>query len=834
MISKCREGPSLTPAGDQSKIGGRSKQSPVNTRRDRQRIGRRCGIPRASALIDLQGGVGDFQVRHRDAMPVGPADQIADNMIGLDPRAALQITQHGSFERRASAGQQRTDRLDDLGCGSKTAPGGNRAAFIQRVGDEAGTVIGARNLAHARPHQARHRCERGEQRPLVPHRLDDLIAVARIELGFAHLCMERFRELALGGLARTLGQGVEGRTEVQDRAIGRQRDADVAGAAQHAFRTKRLIEDIEMAHAVEQRHDARLMSHRRTDRIDGGGEVVGFAAQDDRIIVGSYLARGHDRDRARDVAEHALDLQPVACEELGPLGPYEKGHVGACRGQKTAEKSARRTGTEHEYAHISSTSITLSGPNPAVSRLASPSGLALWPRPSYAASFRAAAKQAGGAAREMEMMPLRARASASAKVRRRLLPFLIVCYFAAYLDRVNVGFAALTMNADLGIGPEAFGFTAGIFFLGYCLFEVPSNVLLSKVGARLWIARIMITWGLVSAGMAFVTGTTSLSVMRFLLGVAEAGFFPGIIFYLTHWVPPSERAHVISTFMMAVPVSNLLGAPLSGLILDAMHGIGGLKGWQWLFLIEALPAILLGFAAYFVLTEKPQDADWLDADEKRGLVKAIEDETSVHAGSREVSLAAAFTDLRVIIFCIIYFGIVTSMYGLTLWMPQIVKAMNFSNTTTGLLTAIPYLFSAVAMVVWGRHSDQTGERIWHIAIPSLIGGLALICGTFVSGTWSAMILLTIASVGIFAALPMFWTLPTAILSGTAAAAGIALINSIGNTGGFIGPYLVGWLKGNGLSLETSVASLAAFIVISGVLVVIAGRRSSAHAVDTRP
>lgn len=426
-----------------------------------------------------------------------------------------------------------------------------------------------------------------------------------------------------------------------------------------------------------------------------------------------------------------------------------------------------------------------------------------------------------------------ARASASAKVRRRLLPFLIVCYFAAYLDRVNVGFAALTMNADLGIGPEAFGFTAGIFFLGYCLFEVPSNVILSKVGARLWIARIMITWGLVSAGMAFVTGSTSLSVMRFLLGVAEAGFFPGIIYYLTHWVPPSERAHVISTFMMAVPVSNLLGAPISGIILDTMNGIGGLKGWQWLFLIEALPAILLGIAAYYVLTERPEDAGWLNADEKRELKCAIEAETSADSGARPASLVSAFADVRVIVFCVIYFGIVTSMYGLTLWMPQIIKALNFSNTTTGFLTAIPYIFAAAAMIVWGRHSDRTGERTWHIAIPSLAGGLALIAGTGISDPVAAIVLLTIASVGIFAALPMFWTLPTAILSGTAAAAGIALINSIGNVGGFIGPYLVGWLKHNGLTLAASVASLASFIVVSGVLVILAGRGRRSHAENTR-
>lgn len=425
----------------------------------------------------------------------------------------------------------------------------------------------------------------------------------------------------------------------------------------------------------------------------------------------------------------------------------------------------------------------------------------------------------------MQQNPSDARTRASAKVRRRLLPFLMICYFTAYLDRVNIGFAALTMNADLGIGPEAFGFTAGIFFLGYCLFEVPSNVLLSKVGARLWIARIMITWGLVSACTAFVTGATSLSVMRFILGVAEAGFFPGIIFYLTRWVPAGERAHVISTFMMAVPVSNLLGAPLSGWILDTMNGLAGLKGWQWLFLIEAIPAIVLGFAAYFVLTEHPNEAHWLDADERRALTGAMADDNAAHAHETTSTLAGAFTDRRVILFCCIYFGIVTSMYGLTLWLPQIIKALEYSNTTTGLLTAIPYIFAAAGMFIWGRHSDATGERHWHVALPAFVGGAALIAGTAAANPAIAILLLTIAAIGIFAALPMFWTFPTAILSGTAAAAGIALINSLGNIGGFIGPYLVGWLKQGGLSLEAAVASLASFIILSGVLVVLLSRKS---------
>ena len=424
-------------------------------------------------------------------------------------------------------------------------------------------------------------------------------------------------------------------------------------------------------------------------------------------------------------------------------------------------------------------------------------------------------------------MHSQALSSASAKVRQRLIPFLIICYFVSYLDRVNIGFAALTMNADLGIGPEAFGFTAGIFFLGYCLFEVPSNVMLARFGARLWIARIMITWGLVSMAMAFVTGATSLAIARFLLGVAEAGFFPGIIYYLTRWVPAGDRARTVSAFMVAVPVSALIGAPLSGWILDAFQDAGGLKGWQWLFILEAIPAVLLGIAAYYFLDDEPEDARWLTADERAALAQTISDEDQAKSASGHMTLRQALTDARVLSLSLVYFGIVCGLYALTFWTPQIVKAFGFTNTQTGLITAVPFLAGALVMSAWGRHSDKTGERVWHVALPSFLGAAGLIAGSLASEPAFALLALTVAALGIFAALPTFWTLPTALLSGTAAAAGIALINSIGNIGGFAGPYVVGWLKGAGLETGTAVAVIASVMILSGLVVVwLFSKRSS--------
>ena len=424
-------------------------------------------------------------------------------------------------------------------------------------------------------------------------------------------------------------------------------------------------------------------------------------------------------------------------------------------------------------------------------------------------------------------MPHPVLTSASRKVEGRLIPFLILCYFVSYLDRVNIGFAALTMNGDLGIGPEAFGFIAGIFFLGYCLFEVPSNVLLARFGARIWIARIMVTWGLASMAMTLVQGPMSAGLARFLLGVAEAGFFPGIIYYLTRWVPAGDRARTVSAFMVAVPVSAVIGAPLSGWILDAFNGWGGLKGWQWLFILEATPAVVLGVAAYFFLDDRPEDARWLTEEERTALTEQITSEDRAKGGAGSMTWRDALSDARVLSLSLVYFGIVCGLYSLTFWTPQIVKAFGFSNTHTGFIAAIPFLAGALVMSAWGRHSDRTGERVWHVALPAFIGAAGLMAGAYEGAPAFALLALTIAGIGIFAALPTFWTLPTALLSGTAAAAGIALINSIGNIGGFAGPYVVGWLKAAGLSSGQSVSAIAAFMIFSGVVVLACNKRPPA-------
>jgi ACS family tartrate transporter-like MFS transporter len=407
---------------------------------------------------------------------------------------------------------------------------------------------------------------------------------------------------------------------------------------------------------------------------------------------------------------------------------------------------------------------------------------------------------------------------AVAKVRWRLVPFLIACYFAAYLDRVNIGFAALTMNKDLGIGPEAYGFIAGIFFAGYCLFEVPSNVLLARFGARIWIARIMIMWGLVSMAMALSTDGTQLMVLRFLLGVAEAGFFPGILFYLTRWIPTAHRARIVSSFMMAIPLSNLVGAPLSGWILDSFNGVLGLAGWQWLFVLEAAPAIALGIVAIWYLTDTPAEATWLSRAEREALQTVISDEMAAREAAKTYTLKEALTDRRILALGVVCFGIGTGLYGLGFWLPQIVQQLNLSNTETGIVSAVPYLIGAVAMYLWGRHSDRTGERVWHVASLCLLSGAVLILGAFAGNPIVTLLVLTIGSICTYACLPVFWTLPTAMLTGTAAAGGIALINSIAHLGGLVGPYLIGVIKGLGLESHVAIASMSVFMIGSGLLV----------------
>jgi ACS family tartrate transporter-like MFS transporter len=406
-----------------------------------------------------------------------------------------------------------------------------------------------------------------------------------------------------------------------------------------------------------------------------------------------------------------------------------------------------------------------------------------------------------------------------AKVSARLIPFLILCFFVAYLDRVNVGFAALTMNKDLGLSASAFGFGAGIFFIAYFLFEVPSNLLLARVGARKWIARIMFSWGVVSGATAFIGGETSFYVVRVLLGIAEAGFFPGIIFFLTLWFPAIYRARIIGYFMAAIPLSTVIGAPVSGVLLG-LDGLMGLKGWQWLFILEAAPALILSVVVFFYLTDRPADATWLQPDERAWLVARLKEEQTNREKLRRYSVTQALLNPKVLALSLVYFGAVATNYGLSFFLPQIVKAFGVSNLQTGLVTAVPYVVGLVSIVWWGRRSDRKAERRFHLALPLFVASAGIASSTALSDPTMKMVALSIAGFGIFGCLPVFWTFPTAFLSGAAAAGGIALINSIGNLAGFAGPYAMGRIKDltgsytNGLLLLSAVGFMAMIIVLA--------------------
>jgi ACS family tartrate transporter-like MFS transporter len=405
-----------------------------------------------------------------------------------------------------------------------------------------------------------------------------------------------------------------------------------------------------------------------------------------------------------------------------------------------------------------------------------------------------------------------------AKAARRLIPFMALLYVVSFLDRVNVGFAALTMNKDLGFSPEVYGFGAGIFFFGYFLFEVPSNIILEKVGARLWICRIMLTWGLVSMATAFVQGAFSFYVVRFLLGLAEAGFFPGMVLYLTYWFPTATRARFIALFLAAVPLASVVGGPVSGFILG-VEGHFHLHGWQWLFLLEGLPSVLLGLAVLVWMPDRPSKAFWLSDREKSVVEAALAREQQ----GTHTRLLPMLSDPRVWLLAVPDFGIVLGLYGLNLWLPQMVKEMGFSNLETGFVVAAPYLVSSVVMVIWGMSSDARNERVWHISSAALLGAAGLTGAALLHTPVAVLISLTIAACGIYAALAVFWTLPTSFLGGTAAAGGIALINSISNTGGFFGPYLMGWLKSHTGGYSAGLGVLAGALVIAAILVVVIGR-----------
>ena len=388
------------------------------------------------------------------------------------------------------------------------------------------------------------------------------------------------------------------------------------------------------------------------------------------------------------------------------------------------------------------------------------------------------------------------------RVTVRLVPFLIVCYFVAYLDRVNVGFAALQMNKALGLSASAFGFGAGIFFIAYFFFEVPSNLLLEKFGARRWIARIMFTWGVLAGAMAYIphiaqyTGLSAAYVfygLRILLGVAEAGFFPGVIFLLTLWFPAAYRGRVVGYFMAAIPLSTVIGGPISGALLS-LDGSVGLAGWQWVYLIEALPALLLAFAVWFYLTDKPADASWLAADEREWLVARQKQEREHREAAHAFSVKEALLNRRVLAIALIYFGANATNYGLSFFLPQIVKAFGLTNLQTGFVTSLPYIVGVISMVFWGRHSDRKLERKRHVAIALTVAAAGIAASAGLDNPVEKMIALSIAGFGIFGCLPVIWTLPAAFLSGAAAAGGIAAINSLGNLAGFFGPYAMGWIK----------------------------------------
>ena len=402
----------------------------------------------------------------------------------------------------------------------------------------------------------------------------------------------------------------------------------------------------------------------------------------------------------------------------------------------------------------------------------------------------------------------------------KLLPFLFFLYVIAYLDRVNVGFAKLHMNGLPWFSETIYGFGAGVFFFGYFLFEIPSNLILQKVGARFWIARIMFTWGAISMAMSLVGGVASFYSLRFLLGVAEAGFFPGVLLYLTYWFTQKERARVVALFMTANAVAFIFGGPISGWILGASRGWMGLAGWRWLFLLEGFPALLLGFAVLAYLPNGPDDARWLTPAEKSLLKGRLGAGAGGHSGQShdKDALSALFRDGRVWHCCALFFLMVGGMYGISLWLPQLTKNMSGgSDLVAGFLTAIPYTISGAVMVANGWHSDKTGERRLHIAIPAAIAAVAM-ASSGLPGlpAWAALALMSVAASGMWAILGPFWSIPQVFLRSAGLAGGIALINSVGNLAGFAGPFLVGWVKERTGGFTLPLALLGAFCLAGSV------------------
>jgi ACS family tartrate transporter-like MFS transporter len=404
----------------------------------------------------------------------------------------------------------------------------------------------------------------------------------------------------------------------------------------------------------------------------------------------------------------------------------------------------------------------------------------------------------------------------------RVVPFLMVCYFVSFLDRVNVGFAALQMVKDLNLSKTIFGFGSGIFFVSYFVFEVPSNLLLEKVGARRWIARIMITWGLLAAGTAFVVGPKSFYAMRLLLGAAEAGFFPGVILYLTYWFPAEYRARIVGLFTVAIPVSSFLGSPISAALLGA-DGWFNLRGWQWMFIMEGLPAVLLGVVCLVLLDDKPTDAKWLSTESREWLLGRLSSETRRSRPIGDLSVWKVLWNKHVLALSVVLAGSTAVSSGLQIWQPQIIKSYGLTNMQTGLLNSIPFALASILMIWWGKRSDVTGERVWHTALPLLLTAFSLASALVFHSLFSIIVILCLAIIGIYAGKGPVWALSSEWLSAGTAAAGLAQMNAISNLAGFGTTYILGFIKDRTGSYSLAVLPLAALSLVGALVILLIAR-----------